>query len=186
MSKNHNMLRNFFPGSILICLTIFFHQNVLAKSASETGGDILSVLIPAIGLGTTYFYEEGNQGMIQFAKSLAATEIITRGLKLAINKTRPNGECCDSFPSNHTSAAFMGASFIQKRYGWRYGIPAYLGAAFVGYSRVNADQHFTIDVVAAAVIGIASSYYFTTSYDGFQITPLAANGVYGINITKRW
>jgi len=186
MSKNHNMLRNFFPAAILIYSAIFFPRNALAKSATETGGDILSVLIPAVGLGTTYFYEEGNQGMIQFAKSLVATEIITRGLKLAINKRRPNGECCDSFPSGHTSAAFMGASFIQKRYGWRYGIPAYLGAAFVGYSRVNSDQHFTIDVIAGAAIGIASSYFFTTSYDGFQITPLAANGVYGINITKRW
>jgi len=158
----------------------------MAKGGVEKTGDLLQVLIPAVGLGATFFYEEGDEGTIQFAKSLVASQIITRGLKLAINKTRPNGECCNSFPSGHTSVAFMGATFIQKRYGWKYAVPAYLGAAFVGYSRVQSDKHFTEDVLAAAAIGILSSYYFTKPYKGFQITPLASNGVYGIGIRTSW
>ncbi len=69
-----------------------------------------------------------------------------------------------SFPSGHASAAFSGASFIQKRYGWQYGIPAYLAASFVGYSRVEADQHYVEDVLAGAAIGIISTFIFADSY----------------------
>ena len=61
----------------------------------------------------------------------------------------------------------MGAAFIHKRYGWKYSIPVYVGATFVGYSRVQADKHFVEDVIAGATVGIFSSFYFTKSYKGF-------------------
>lgn len=38
-----------------------------------------------------------------------------------------------------TTSAFSGASFIQRRYGWKYGKRAYLGASIVGVSRMK-DQ----------------------------------------------
>ncbi len=68
------------------------------------------------------------------------------------------------FPSGHTSTTFQSASFIQRRYGWKYGIPAYALAAFTGYSRINAQKHDGWDVLAGAVVGIGSSYLFTTPY----------------------
>ncbi|MGB3398652.1 MAG: phosphatase PAP2 family protein, partial [Candidatus Deferrimicrobiaceae bacterium] len=43
-------------------------------------------------------------------------------------------------------------------------IPAYLAAAFVGYSRVEADEHWTKDVLAGAAIGIVSGFIFTSRY----------------------
>ncbi|MCF8473532.1 MAG: phosphatase PAP2 family protein [Emcibacter sp.] len=171
---------------LFLCGSGLLAQNALAKSDTEKLGDALAVLIPAVGLGTTFFYEDGDDGTIQFVESLVTSQVMTFGLKKAINKTRPNGECCDSFPSGHSSVAFMGASFIQKRYGWAYGIPAYLGASLVAYSRVHSDKHYTEDVVAGAAIGIISSYIFTKPYKGFHVTALASNGVYGINITKNW
>jgi len=66
-----------------------------------------------------------------------------------IDKRRPeNSLNKDSFPSGHASAAFQGASFIQRRYGWKHGKYAYLLAAFVGYSRIEGlnDRHDTWDV----------------------------------------
>ncbi|PCI51120.1 MAG: phosphatase PAP2 family protein [Alphaproteobacteria bacterium] len=173
-------------GVAIIFMALFSCQMATAKSNTEKAGDALAVLIPAIGLGSTLFYEEGNEGTIQFVESMITSQVITFGLKKAINRTRPNGDCCDSFPSGHSSVAFAGAAFLQKRYGWTYGIPAYLAAAFVGYSRVQSDKHHTEDVIAGAAIGILSSYIFTKPYKGFAITPLASNGVYGLHITKAW
>jgi membrane-associated phospholipid phosphatase len=51
---------------------------------------------------------------------------------------------------------------------------------------VDTDNHYTVDVVAGAAIGIASSFIFTKPYKGFEVTPLAANGIYGVAISKRW
>ncbi len=172
--------------TLLLTSVILSPQSSMAKGGVEKAGDVFAALIPAIGLGSSLLYEEGNEGTIQFLQSMVTSQAITFGLKSAINKTRPNGDCCNSFPSGHATAAFMGATFIHKRYGWKYAVPAYLAAAFVGYSRVQSDKHYTVDVLAGATIGILSSYYFTKPYKGFNITPLASNGIYGIHITKSW
>lgn len=186
MSRKPEIKWPFFLKAIFLCVGIFSQQTALAKEGVEKAGDVLQILIPAVGLGATIFYEKGNEGTIQFFKSLATSQLITKGLKTAIDKRRPDGECCDSFPSGHTSTAFMGAGFIHKRYGWKYAIPAYTGAIYVGFSRVHADKHFVEDVVAGAAVGILSSYYFAKPYNGFYVTPVASNGVYGISISKKW
>lgn len=126
------------------------------------------------------------EGRIDYTKSLALTLGATWGLKLTVDRERPNGGS-QSFPSGHTSVAFSGASFIQRRYGWKYGIPAYLAASFVGWSRVESDNHHPEDVVVGAAIGIISTYLFTKPYEqGLHVVPLVGNGIYGLFITTRW
>ena len=155
------------------------------RSDTEKTGDALQILIPLTGIGMT-FVKDDDPGKIQFLKALVTNAVVTQGLKWSITKERPDGNCCNSFPSGHTSAAFQGAAFLQKRYGWKYGGPAYIGATFVGYSRIHADKHFVEDVIAGAAIGIISSYYFTTPFNAVSVSPIASNGMYGLSITKVW
>jgi membrane-associated phospholipid phosphatase len=171
-----------YPGAVaLFGLLLFSPHAVFA----DDDGSIMRTLIPAVAYGTT-FYMHDHDGRIQFYKSFFANMGATYALKAAISKERPNGEDDDSFPSGHTSVAFQGAAFIHKRYGLKYAAAAYAGAAYVGWRRVATDNHYTVDVVAGAAIGIASSFIFTKPYKGFAVTPLADNGVYGIAITKQW
>lgn len=156
-----------------------------AKGSTEQAGDVLQIVIPAIAFGTTFVLDD-SEGRMQFYKSAATTIGVTQGLKYSIDKKRPNGLGNQSFPSGHASSAFQGAAFIHQRYGWEYGIPAYVAATFVGYSRVQAKKHYTIDVVAGAAIGIASNMYFTQPYKGFKITPVAGQGFYGITASTSW
>ncbi len=149
-------------------------------------GNILQDLIPLTALGTTIFYEKGSEGTIQFLKSYVTAVLATEGLKKLIDKQRPNGGCCDSFPSKHATKAFVGAAFIQKRYGWKYAIPAYLGASYVAYGRVEADKHYWGDVAAGAAIGVLSGYIFTKPYKTVRITPFAAGDFIGFNLTTNW
>jgi len=131
-------------------------------STTETIGDIGQILLP-LAAGSTTLLLKDKEGTKQFLKSTVVNASTTYILKYVINKKRPNGGN-HSFPSGHTSSAFSGASFIQRRYGWKYGIPAYALAAFTGYSRVYAKKHYTVDVVAGAIIGVGSTYLFTTPY----------------------
>ena len=170
--------------SIFCCIGIFISQSVGESENIEKTGDILQVLIPAIGLGSTILYEEDLNGTKQFFKSLVTTQLITESLKIVTKKQRPNGECCKSFPSGHTSSAFMGAAFIHKRFGWEYSIPAYVGATFVGYSRVQAEKHFVEDVFAGAAVGILSSFYFTNPYKGFVLDITVTNGIYEVYLSQ--
>jgi membrane-associated phospholipid phosphatase len=148
-------------------------------------GSFMRTLIPAVAYGTT-FYMHDKDGRIQFYKSFFTNLGATYALKALISEERPNGEDDDSFPSGHTSVAFQGAAFIHRRYGLKWALPAYVGAVYVGWRRVDTDNHYTKDVVAGAAIGIASSFIFTKPYHGFEVTPLADNGVYGLAISKHW
>lgn len=133
------------------------------KTFIESSGDILQIGIPAIAFGSTLFVKADDKPHWQFVKAFGTSFVVTHTLKRIIDKKRPDGGF-HSFPSGHTSAAFTGAAFIQKRYGWEYGIPAYLLASYVGYSRVYADRHDIYDIAAGAAIGIIASYLFTKPY----------------------
>lgn len=160
-------------------------HGAVASDSVEDAGSIVRTLIPAVAYGTT-FYLHDSEGRSQFYKSFFTNLAATYALKATVSKTRPNDADDESFPSGHTSVAFQGASFIHKRYGFNYAIPAYLGATFVAWSRVESDNHYTVDVLAGAAVGIASSLIFTRPYKGFVVTPMVDNGFYGVGITRQW
>lgn len=159
---------------------------VYAGSSIETAGDIVAIAIPALAYGSTYYMDDkvGRQQFYYgFGTNLAASQL----LKSTIKKERPDGSDNDSFPSRHTSVAFQGASFIHKRYGLEYSIPAYVGAGFVAYSRLEADKHDATDVLAGAALGALSSFYFTKQYndDTLIVTDLAPD-YYGLSVHYRF
>jgi membrane-associated phospholipid phosphatase len=174
-------------GALLLFGALLFSSNsVFAKSVfAKDDGSVLRVLIPVVAYGSTSYMHD-HDGRIQFYKSFFTDIATTYALKNIIGKTRPNGKDDESFPSGHTSVAFQGAAFIHERYGLKYAAAAYLGASYVGWRRVATDNHYPIDVVAGAAIGIASSFIFTKPYKGFVVTPLADEGFNGIAVSKQW
>ena len=169
---------------LIICLSIF--SLAQAKSNTEQAGDILTLLIPAIGIGAAVALED-QEGQIEFLKAYGSTAAATQILKYTVRAPRPNdSNSITSFPSGHTSSAFSGASFIHKRYGISYAIPAYIGAVYTAYSRVYADKHYTKDVIAGALLGIGFSWYFVSPYENLQITPTVDNDAYGVQFNYKW
>ncbi|WP_201526873.1 MULTISPECIES: phosphatase PAP2 family protein [Psychrobacter] len=148
----------------------------------EKAGDIIAIAIPTIAYGSTYYMND-KSGRQQFYQAFGTNLAVTYALKATIDKERPNGSDNKSFPSSHTSVAFQGASFIHKRYGLKYSIPAYIGAGLVAYSRLETDEHDAVDVLAGAALGIASSMYLTKSYnDQLYIAPSLAPDYYGLSV----
>jgi membrane-associated phospholipid phosphatase len=150
----------------------------LNDSREDAGelGDTLQYVVPAAALALTWVLsgqaEQGASAMslnadsalhlggtprhdlaLAFGRSIVATE----ALKFTFNEKRPNGGD-HSFPSGHTSFAFTGAEFIRKEYGWRWAVPAFGIASYVGFSRVRSREHHTHDVLAGALIGILANH----------------------------
>lgn len=174
-------------SSIMLMLIFINGAQAQDKSTTEKAGDIVQILIPATAYATTFALDD-KEGRKQFYKSFFTNSGITYALKYSVNKPRQENNGKYSFPSGHTSAAFQGATFIHKRYGLKYSIPAYIGASFVGWSRVEgeSDKHDFTDVAAGAAIGILSSYYFTSPYKHLAVIPTASSNALGINISYKW
>lgn len=180
--KHSTIRTNILLFVMLSCTT--FGVDVQAADGIETAGDILVIALPAVAAGMMLGFRDG-QGALELGKSAALTLGLTYGLKFTIDEKRPNGES-QSFPSAHASISFASAEFLRKRYGWEYGIPAYVVATFVAYSRVESKQHYTHDVIAGAAIGIGSSYLFTKPYKGWNIQPDVGHAYYGIILSRNW
>ena len=168
---------------ILILMMLMFMTSVRAD-AIRTAGDYLQIAIPAWALGRAAGAQDV-QGLRQMSPGLALNLAATQGIKLATDQTRPDGGNL-SFPSGHTSAAFQGAAFVHRRYGWEEAWPLYAGAAFVGYSRVHARRHYWRDVIAGAALGITVSWVTATprQSDGlsFWVAPDSAM----VSYTTTW
>ncbi|MBV1923169.1 MAG: phosphatase PAP2 family protein [Flavobacteriaceae bacterium] len=134
--------------------------------ALEGTGDVLQLALP-LSAGITTVIKKDWKGTKQWALSYGTAIIVTHSLKRIVKKQRPEGRNrFDAFPSGHTASAFSGASFIQRRYGWKYGKWAYVLASIVGVSRMEGPDgwHDIWDVLAGASIGIGSTYIFTSPY----------------------
>lgn len=85
-----------------------------------------------------------------------ANNIITYGLKNITNEERPNGEP-KSFPSGHTSNAFVMATVLFHEFKESSPVLAYSGfffASATGVLRVLNNNHWVSDVLVGAGIGI--------------------------------
>jgi membrane-associated phospholipid phosphatase len=104
------------------------------------------------------------------AQGFIVNHTITSGLKMMTHRLRPDGRNSQSFPSGHTSTAFMWATVAANHYGWKVGLPAYLAASYVGASRLSHKSHHLTDVVAGAAIGYVVGSTVSKRY-GFGYDP---------------
>lgn len=84
------------------------------------------------------------------------TGLSTLAIKAIANTDRPtdsfsNGEY--GFPSYHTASSFAIASVLDEYYGTKVGLPSYILAGLVGWSRIDEREHDLSDVVFGAALG---------------------------------
>ncbi len=127
--------------------------NARANSLNDTDADNLRTLLLLSGVAVAGYHRDAT-GLRQFGSSVLLTSGITLAAKALVDSERPNGLDNDSFPSGHAATAFSGAGFLHRRYGWKYGLPAYLVATSVAISRVENNHHRIVDVAAGSLIAL--------------------------------
>jgi membrane-associated phospholipid phosphatase len=100
-------------------------------------------------------------------------------IKKATARLRPDGSTYNSFPSGHTSVAFMTAQFMWEEYKdvspW-YGVAGYAVATATGVLRIYNNRHWVSDVVAGAGLGILSTKAAYWAYPRIQRLISGKNG----------
>lgn len=153
----------------------------LQKNVSRST-DIVMLALPVATLAGVLI-ERDWDGLVQGIETAGATAAATLILKYAVSERRPDGSDMHSFPSAHSAVSFATAAFLQRRYGWAFGAPAYALAAYVGWGRVYSGKHHWWDVVAGGAIGAASAYIFTKPFakkHNLQVSPVSDGRSVGV------
>jgi membrane-associated phospholipid phosphatase len=153
-----------------------------SRKRVRVSSDIAAAVTPLACLTATLAWQDW-EGLKQGALAGVTVAACSYGLKYLTAKERPDGSDAHSFPSLHTSVSFAGAAFLQRRYGWTWGIPAYAVAGYVGWARTYARKHDWLDVSAGAALGVVSAYLYTKPFarkHSLTISPVAGAGGMGI------
>jgi membrane-associated phospholipid phosphatase len=146
--------------------------------------DVLTGVIPLGALAVAWWTDDV-EGQKQWLRNTILNQAVAGGLRLAFDQTslgeRPNGKRY-GFPSGHEAFVMSGASFLGERYGWKWGVPAYVLSAYVGYVRVREDKHHTRDVVAAAAVAYGVALLTVTPEHATHLAPVVGPDFIGI----RW
>lgn len=136
-----------------------FHHTSAQKGVSLST-DVIALALPAAALTGTLLAKDW-QGLKQGVFTALAAGGATLILKYSVHERRPDRTDYHSFPSGHSAVTFATAAYLQRRYGWKFGAPAYALATYVAWGRVFSKKHYWWDVMAGAAIGAGSAYIFT-------------------------
>lgn len=141
----------------------------LAGQAGEKGPVVeLGETFSTINLATAYvipLVARDYRGFAYMGLHNVASTAVTQALKHGVAQRRPGDQNARSFPSGHTNTAFIGAAFMQQRYGSRWGVPSYLSAMLVGWSRVYGNKHYVNDIVSGASLAMISAWALVPPYE---------------------
>ncbi len=180
-------MKSFCQSCLVFSLLLFFTPRIRANYPAGRAGDALQVLLPVAACGLTLHYHD-REGRKQFYRAFFSSLAVSWALKYSIDDNRPDGSRSEqSFVSAHTAAAFSGAAFMQRRYGWKFGAPAYVLASYVGWSRIHVHAHDYDDVLRGAGIGILGAYFFARPIGKHAMMyPIVGPNSIGIGISASW
>ena len=118
-------------------------------------------------------------------RGLIVSQAFTQGIKYAVRRDRPSGECC-AFPSGHASAAFATASILERHFGYRGAWPTLVGASYVALSRIVDNRHFLSDIVFGSALGIATGWTVVGRHgrENYALLPVPVRGGIALTFTK--
>ncbi len=169
---NRGSIKNYIIAAFMAILMMYPFQlraeeatftPTRAQKGIRTSTDVVAVALPAAALATTLIQQDW-EGLKEGAFTAAATAGATLILKYSIKENRPDFSNTHSFPSGHSSVTFAAATYIGRRYGWKWSIPAYALSTYTAWGRVYGKKHHWWDVAAGAAIGAASAMIFTHPY----------------------
>lgn len=113
------------------------------------------------------------------------TEGLVQGMKYAVRRDRPTGECC-AFPSGHAASAFAAASVLERHLGYRASWPALAAATYVATSRLVDNRHFLSDVMFGAGLGMASGWTIVGRHGraSYGLQPMPVRGGIMVALTR--
>lgn len=159
-----------------------------ARAADTISGHVVMSALPVAALALAYSKDD-IEGEKQWLRNTLANQLLTSVARLGFNYTslgeRPTGHGY-GFPSGHVAFAGSGAAFLSERYGWQYGVPAWLLTGYVAWVRVDNGDHHWQDVVVASALSYGVGKLFVTPEEATHLAPVIGPDFIGMRWQRSW
>ena len=135
-----------------------------AGKSLRNAGNILVVALPVSAVGVSLLHNGDWRGLSQFAVSAGLTVGAAYALRQAIRVRRPDHSDFNSFSPPDVALADSSAAYLWQRYGWRYGVPAYIGRFVVSYALSDDKKNHWYDTLASSALAFGFNYAIVTRY----------------------
>jgi hypothetical protein len=135
----------------------------VSDSTLEKAGQGVAIALPLIAGGIA-IYKDDWVGLGQESTDAIVDYGTAYALKQIVHVRRPDHSDFKSFPSTTQAVASVASSFLWARYGWRYGLPAFVVGGFVSYSLSHTKQNNWYDTIAASAIDAGVAHFLDTPY----------------------
>jgi hypothetical protein len=186
--------KNAVLSSTLLALLLLAAPGARAGESHISGdeylaADVLTGVVPLGAFWLTYLKDD-KPGRKQYLWSMGTSLIVVNGARLAFKDhewgTRPNGHPY-GFPSGHLVFISSGAAFLQDRYGWKWGVPAWGTAYYTAWVRVEDEHHRWRDIGVATAVSVLASQYFVSRHPDTTVKPLfGLDKVFGLQLEHRF
>jgi hypothetical protein len=161
---------------------VFTAGNIGGGFYAQTGGAFI-----VYTLGHITKSAKVRAGGSDLVRSQILTQLSVQTAKYAMRRERPDNSDRMSLPSGHSAGTFATATVLQKHFGWKVGIPAYMAGAYVATSRMSANKHHLSDVIMGAAFGMAAARTVTVggrnTRFNVSVSPTDGGGV--VTFTKQ-
>ncbi len=174
------------------------------------GGVLFGACVATYGISSVGDYEGTQRFSAQWMEALVDTSLWVGALKMLTGRNRPQSMDAESefsgpvgyfnnqggnssFPSGHTALAFATAAVFTRESDndpW-VGVPAYLVAGGVGFSRLYVEKHWLSDVLFAAVLGhsigmLVENRHLSKGETAFRLEPEINPQQPGLKLVFQW
>jgi membrane-associated phospholipid phosphatase len=123
-----------------------------------TSGKAVAYAMPVFAGGVA-IYKKDWKGLVELSVTTALTYGTAYGIKQIVKSCRPYRKPCvhggtgwDSFPSTTAAIASAPSSFLWNRYGWEWGLPAFVISKYPSYALQKSRKNKLVDGLASTAI----------------------------------
>ncbi len=161
--------------AILSCVVVWAMLPAPAAAASKAlrnAGSAITIALPVAAVGVSLLHDDDWKGIGEFAVSAGLSVGTAYLFREIVRERRPDHSDFHTFTPPDVALSDASADYLWSRYGWRYGLPAYLGRAVVSYALTDSKKNHWYDTFASGAIAFGFNYAIVDRYHatGFHVS----------------
>ena len=135
-----------------------------ASPALRKAANIITIALPVTAVGVSLLHDEDWKGIKEFAISAGLTVGTAYLIRQMVREQRPDHADFHTLTPPDLALADASSDYLWSRYGWRYGVPAYLASAVVSYALTDGKKNHWYDTLASGALAFGFNYALVDRY----------------------